>query len=76
MKAKITSVFITAVMLLTVLTLVSACAKAKAKPVKISGSERGKVASNTMELVENDIRQLVLQINIMSCFVNTVFRTV
>ncbi len=63
MKKKFTTVFIAGLFALVSLTLVSACASSAEKSAQVSGNERGEAASNTMELVENDIKQLVLQIN-------------
>jgi hypothetical protein len=53
----------------------SSCATAKAKNDRMSGTQRGEAASLTMELVENDLKLLVMQISTTNSMLQTLIQT-
>jgi hypothetical protein len=53
----------------------SSCATTESKPDKLTGTQRGEVASLTMELVENDIKLLVMQISTTNSSLQTLIQT-
>ncbi len=54
---------------------IGSCATAKSRSAKMSGTERAAAASSTMELVENDIRLLVMQISTTNSALQTLVQT-
>jgi len=67
--------FLLVLAMITMFFGMSSCVSSKPKNENLTGTQRGEVASLTMELVENDIKLLVMQISTTNSLLQTLIQT-
>jgi len=75
MNQRIGTSFIIVALTLSAMLFVSGCASTEAKSARHTGTERSETASGTMETVEGNIRQVVMNVNATSQALTSLINT-